>query len=44
MWTPLDCAAAEGRNKTVKILLDADCITDPKDKSKVRELYCVLNK
>ena len=36
LWTPLDCAAAKGWTKTVKVLLDADAPIDPMDKSKVQ--------
>ena len=35
LWTPLDCAAAKGWEKTVRVLLEADAPIDPMDKTKV---------
>ncbi len=32
LWTPLDCAAAHGRPKCTKMLLDAGAPIDPVDK------------
>jgi len=42
LWTPLDCAAAKGWPKTVRVLLEADAPVDPMDKSKVRLVIFVL--
>ena len=35
LWTPLDCAAAEGWTRTATILLNKGSPVDPLDKSKV---------
>ena len=37
LWTPLDCAAAKGFHKTVRVLLEADAPVDPMDKTKVNK-------
>ena len=39
LWTPLDCAAAKGWAKTVKVLLEADAPIDPMDKTKTTPLH-----
>ena len=39
LWTPIDCAAAYGRVKMIKVLLDYDSPLDPTDRSKTTPLH-----
>jgi len=39
LWTPIDCAAAKGRTKMIKCLLEYDSPIDPTDKTKTTPLH-----
>ena len=36
-WTPMDCAAYKGWDRTVQLLIEFEADIDPKDKAGVRE-------
>lgn len=39
LWTPIDCAAANGRVKMIKSLLEYDSPIDPTDRGKTTPLH-----